>query len=378
MGRNPESVQICDEKSRTPLRIFPPRSLVVRASLVYPDRMTPETDHAPETVAHIDPTSFNAVPIIDQMSRMAFQARNLARASRIVNKMLEEDLTVILTLAGRTISAGMKHCLLTMIRSNMVDAIVSTGATMVDMDFFEALGFRHYIGDPSPDGDTAAHRNRLEDAYADEDDLRACDEATEEVARSLQARPYSSREIMEAMGKYLADRGKGEDSVLRTAYEMQIPIFVPSFSDCSAGFGFVRHQVENPGNCCTHDSVADFRELTQLKIQAGDTGMVIIGGGVPKNFTADTVVCAQALGHDVAMHKYAIQLTVADDHDGAVSGSALRESHARGAEDMAEQMVFGEFSLTFPLMTSYLYHKGDWKKRRSRRLNEMFREPAGA
>ena len=98
------------------------------------------------TIEHIDPQSFNAVPIIEQMGKMAFQARNLSRASQMVNTMIAEDLTIILTLAGGTISAGMKKCLLTMLRHNMVDVIVATGATMVDMDFFEGLGFHHYIG----------------------------------------------------------------------------------------------------------------------------------------------------------------------------------------------------------------------------------------
>src|SRR3546814_10605215 len=70
----------------------------------------------------------------------------------------------------------------------------------------------------------------------------------------------------------------------------------------------------------TLDSIADFRELTDIKIKAGTTGLLMIGGGVPKNFIQDTVVCAEILGHDdVEMHKYAVQITVADVRDGARS-----------------------------------------------------------
>lgn len=333
-----------------------------------------QNDLLQDTIEHIDPTSFNAVPIIEQMGRMALQARNLSRACKIVDKMMQEDLTVILTLAGCTISAGMKKCLLQMLKDNMIDAIVSTGATMVDMDLFEALGFKHYMGTPHIDDETlrSAHVDRIYDTFINEDELRAVDAATYELAKSLEPRPHSSREIMYAMGKYLADRGMGQESVLRTAYEMQIPIFIPSFSDCSAGFGFVKHQVESPAAHCMHDSVADFRELTQIKIEGGDTGMIIIGGGVPKNFTADTVACAEILGHDVAMHKYAIQLTVADERDGAMSGSSLKEQYSREEEGAAEQMVHCEFSLALPLMTSYLHHKGDWKLRRGKKMNKIF------
>ncbi len=345
--------------------------------------MATKQDFLRETIEHIDPTSFDAVPIIDQMGKMAFQARNLSRACKIVDTMVMEDLTVILTLAGCTISAGMKKCLLQMLRDNVVDVIVSTGATMVDMDLLEALGFNHYSGTALADDEElrSLHIDRNYDTYIDEDDLRHVDEATYEVAGMLEPRPYSSREIMQAFGKYLADRDLGKESVLRTAYEMDVPIFTPSFSDCSAGFGFVKHQVNAAGPHCSHDSVADFRELTQIKIEAGDTGMIVIGGGVPKNFTADIVACAQVLGHDVAMHKYAIQLTVADERDGAVSGSTLKETHSRGKTDdlsspletgAAEQMVFCEFSLALPLMVSYLHHKGDWKRRRMRRLNAIF------
>ncbi len=337
--------------------------------------MTAKQDLLQDPIEHIDPTSFNAVPIIEQMGKTAFQARNLSRACTIVDKMLQEDLTVILTLAGCTISAGMKKCLLTMIKDNMIDAVVSTGATMVDMDLFEALGYRHYMATQAVSDEElkSLHIDRSYDTLIDEDELRAVDEVTYEVAKSLEPRPHSSREIMRAMGKYLVDRNLGHDSVMRTAYEMQIPVFVPSFSDCSAGFGFVKHQVESPGAHCSHDSVADFRELTEVKIRGGDSGMIIIGGGVPKNFTADTVVCAEVLGHDVAMHKYAIQLTVADERDGALSGSPLKEAHARDHDEgSAEQMVFCEFSLALPLMTSYLHHKGGWKNRRGKRMNAIF------
>lgn len=337
--------------------------------------MPTKKEYLKDTIEHIDPTSFNAIPIIKQMGAMAFQARNLSRACTIVDKMLTEDLTVILTLSGCTISAGMKKCLLTMLRSNMVDVIVSTGATMIDMDLLEALGFKHYIGSPMVDDEElrSLHIDRIYDTYIDEDDLRQVDETTYALARSLEARPHGSREIMAAFGKFLTEKNLGKDSVLRTAYEMQIPIFTPSFSDCSAGFGFVKHQVQDPPPHATHDSVTDFRELTEIKIQSGETGMIVLGGGVPKNFTADTVVCAEVLGHNVAMHKYAVQLTVADERDGALSGSTLKEAHSWGkVDDVAEQMVFCEFSLSFPLMVSYLYHVGAWRKRKARALNALF------
>ena len=126
-----------------------------------------------------------------------------------------------------------------------------------------------------------------------------------------------------------------------------MPIFCPAFVDCSAGFGLVKHQVDamkRGGHYMVLDAIADFRELTDIKIKAGTTGLLMIGGGVPKNFTQDTVVCAEILGHDdVEVHKYAVQITVADVRDGACSSSTLQEAASWGKVSTAlEQMVFAE------------------------------------
>src|SRR6202012_3519563 len=127
---------------------------------------------------------------------------------------------------------------------------------------------------------------------------------------------------------------KKPGSLIQTAYEEGVPIFCPAFTDSSAGFGLVKHQVDamKAGKpYLTIDSIADFRELTDIKIKAGTTGLLMIGGGVPKNFVQDTVVCAEILGHDdVEVHKYAVQITVADVRDGACSSSTLQEAASWG------------------------------------------------
>jgi len=120
--------------------------------------------------------------------------------------------------------------------------------------------------------------------------------------------------------------------------------------------------------------VKDFRELTELKVKSKQTGLLMIGGGVPKNFVQDTVVAADILGIDAPMHKYAIQLTVADERDGALSGSTLKEANSWGKVDTGyEQMVYSEATITFPLLVSYAYHKGAWKKRRQQKLNQLLK-----
>ena len=334
-------------------------------------------------VEHYDIKTVNVVPMISMMEKTAFQARNLARAAGIVDEMIrDQDCGIILTIAGSLVSAGQKYILLDMIRSNMIDVIVSTGANIVDQDFFEALGFRHYQGTPfSADEELRErHIDRIFDTYIDEDELRVCDETVRQIADGIEPRAYSSREFIREMGRYLEEHSPQSESVVFECYRHRIPIFVPAFSDCSAGFGLVFHQVSRQRQGCPYvsiDSVADFRELTQLKIESGVTGLIMLGGGVPKNFAQDIVVSAEFLGYDVEMHRYAVQLTVADERDGALSGSTLREANSWGKVDLArEQMVYGEITTTLPLVAGYVYHKGGWQERRKRKFDDVFSRPS--
>lgn len=339
-------------------------------------------------VEHVDVTTFDARPIIDQYAKTAFQARNLAQACDIMDRMVkDQDCAVILTLAGSLISAGMKKAILTLIECNMIDAIVSTGANIVDQDFFEGLGFRHYIAPGSPENPVVSDEqlrdlaiDRITDTYIDEDELRICDDTIGRLCDALEPRPYSSREFIDEMGAYLAKKHPNTPGIVLACHRKRIPIFVPAFSDCSAGFGLVMHQQKKMAAgepMLTIDSAADFRELTQIKVESGDTGLLMLGGGVPKNFAQDVVVCAELLGVDAAMHKYAVQLTVADPRDGALSGSTLREASSWGKVDTVyEQMVFGELTALFPLLASDAYHRAAWKKRRERRFADMFAKAA--
>jgi deoxyhypusine synthase len=327
-------------------------------------------------VRHIDIKQLNIVPLIDQMGDTAFQARNLSRAANIVDLMQQDkECAVIVTLAGSLISAGLKQVLIDMIDNNMVDVIVSTGANIVDQDFFEALGFHHYKGTQFMDDAILRelHIDRIYDTFIDEDDLRVCDDTTAIIANSMKPGSYSSREFIVEMAKYIEKNNHDRNSIVYKAYEKGIPIFCPAFSDCSAGFGLVHHQWNNPEQHVSIDSVKDFRELTKIKIENDKTGIFMIGGGVPKNFTQDIVVAAEVLGHDdVSMHTYAVQITVADERDGALSGSTLKEASSWGKVDTVhEQMVFAEATIALPLIAGYAYHKRSWEGRQAKNFNAM-------
>ena len=333
-------------------------------------------DFLNKPVEHIDITKFDARPIISSMEKMSFVSRETANAAKIYNEMLsEKDCTIFLTLAGSTSAAGCMHIYRDLVKYNMVDAIVATGASIIDMDFFEALGFKHYQGSQFQD-DSELRKNyidRIYDTYIDEEELQHCDKVIGEIADSLEPRPYTSREFIFELGKYLKKNAKKKASLIEMSYDYHVPIFCPAFTDSSAGFGLVMHQEKNPKKHMTIDSIREFRELTEIKIRSEGSGLFMIGGGVPKNFIQDTVICAELLGKDVDMHKYAIQLTVADSRDGACSSSTLKEASSWGKVDTSkEQMVFAEATSVLPLIVSDAYHRGEWKKRKRKNFSKLF------
>ncbi|MGH9328098.1 MAG: deoxyhypusine synthase family protein, partial [Terriglobia bacterium] len=169
-----------------------------------------KSDYLQKKIQHIDIKAHDVRDLVGAMQHMAYSARDLARAAEIYDRMLgDEDCGIILCLAGSLISAGLKQVFVDLLRHSMVDCVVSTGANIVDQDFFEALGFNHYIGEErlraGMDDATLRelHIDRIYDTLIDEDELRICDETVREIADALDPRPYSSREFIYEMGAYL-------------------------------------------------------------------------------------------------------------------------------------------------------------------------------
>jgi deoxyhypusine synthase len=333
-----------------------------------------------KTVEHVDIAAYDARPVIDAMRQMSFTSRDTARAADILSMAIEDPAcSTWLTLAGSTSAGGCMHVYRDMVATGMIDVVVATGASIIDMDFFEALGFKHYQAAGEVDDGVlrGLYIDRIYDTYIDEEELQACDHAIKAVADALEPRPYSSRAFIHEIGRWLAaGNAKKAGSLIQTAFAEGAPIFCPAFTDSSAGFGLVKHQVERikaKQPYVTIDAVADFRELTDIKIAAGTTALFMVGGGVPKNFAQDTVVCAEILGVEVEMHEYAVQITVADVRDGACSSSTLKEASSWGkVETTHEQMVFAEATTVVPLIVSDAYHRGGWKRRDKRRWAKLF------
>jgi len=329
-----------------------------------------------QAVRHVDIKKIDGKQVIDAYRGMSFSSRDAAKAADIFNMNLKDkNASLWLTLAGSTSAGGCMQVYVDMVENNMVDVIVATGASIVDMDFFEALGYKHYVGTPFIDDGMlrSLYIDRIYDTFIDEDELQVCDRTIAKIADSLEPRPYSSREFIWEMGRWLTKNAKKKKSLVQAAYENNVPIFCPAFTDSSAGFGLVYHQWNNPDSHVSIDSARDFLELTKIKMASKESGLFMVGGGVPKNFAQDTVVAAEVLGKDVPVHKYAVQITVADVRDGACSSSTLKEASSWGkVSTVFEQMVYAEATTVVPLIVANAYQTGHWKKRKSRNFAKIF------
>jgi len=162
-------------------------------------------------VEHIDITSFDSRKIIESMKKMSFTSRDTAKAAEIYNEMIKDkNCSIFLTIAGSTSAGGCMNLYSDLVKYNMVDAIVATGASIIDMDFFEALGFKHYQGDQFQNDKILRDNyiDRIYDTYIDEEQLQVCDKTICEIANKLSPKTYTSREFIKEMGKYLKKNAK--------------------------------------------------------------------------------------------------------------------------------------------------------------------------
>ena len=304
----------------------------------------------------------------------SFQARKLGEASELYLKKSYDDLSIIWSLAGSLFGAGMHQITLDAVKNNLVDIIICTGA-LIEQDMLVALGHSHYKHEINiDDGDLQSLGiDRVYDHLVDEMAMRQVDLTFKQIAGELPPGRYSSRTFLREVGKWLSDCNIGHESILQTAYEMNLPIFSPALNDSSVGIGLVLHQAERKlSESVGIDSIMDFRELAELKASCGDTGLLIVGGGTPKNYSQDAVVMSEMLGNEPRRHLFGIQLSVADVRDGGLSGSTLQEAVSWGKNDIGIEdiMVWGEASISFPLLVTFVYQARLKSPRGAQRLTQ--------
>jgi deoxyhypusine synthase len=313
--------------------------------------------------------------LTDEMLFTGFQGRKVGEVVQVWSKMLRKKNTVIwFGLAGAMVPAGMRRIISYLIQRRMVDVVVSTGANLYH-DLFEALGGKHYVGTHLID-DVKLRRNKIDriyDVFANENKFYETDLWIEKVfARTLRDNyPYSSREILYLLGKLLSKHAKDKDSILVNAYKNGVPIFCPAFGDSSLGFSIMfsnrRERVTSidgkkillKRKRIIVDYLKDVDESSRITEKARQTGVVYIGGGVPKNFIQQTAVIASYQTRHDKSHGYAIQVSTDLPQWGGLSGCTFEEGQSWGKIGFHAQKVqcHADATIVLPLIVHSLSEK---------------------
>ena len=309
--------------------------------------------------------------LIDQQ----FQAYNSARlheAARLyAEKMLapEGDTTIALTMAGALTPAGLGGCVLTLMEYGFVDFIISTGANLYH-DMHHALAMSLHRGDFRLD-DTMLQEEgviRIYDILFEDKVLLDTDAFVRECLKSLPNRPISTSELHHHLGTQLLKAGvKPEYSVLAQAAAWNVPIYTSSPGDSSIGMNVARNALD--GSLLTLDPLADVNETTAIVHHATRNGVIILGGGSPKNFYLQTQPQLwEVLGIQKGGHDYFIQITADAPHWGGLSGATPSEAVSWGKikpDQLHDTVViYGDSTIALPLLTAYAVSKAQPRPRR--------------
>ncbi len=293
--------------------------------------------------------------VLARMERISFQGRNLAIAHRVWQKMLQDDVTIFLGMAGALSAGGLRLIVAHLILNRYVDCLVSTGANLYH-DLHETRGQHHYVGSPHAD-DAALAGDRIDrvyDTYASEEEFISNDNWIADFASTLETRSYTSREFLHLLGRQLWDT-TGREGILTAAYRANVPIFCPAIADSSIGMGLSQARQKKAGTGYI-DIIGDIVESANLIIRRPRTASVVLGGGTPKNFINQASVQAEFYSDEVGGHRYALQIVTDVPHFGGASGSSLEEAQSWGklATDSAKVSVQADATIALPLLASAL------------------------
>ena len=336
----------------------------------------------------------NAADLIDN-AFLAYNAARLREACGLfTKKMLEPDVTVGMTLTGALTPAGLgMAALIPLIERGYVDWIISTGANLYHDTHF-GLGLTMHRGNPQ-ESDVVLREEgvvRIYDIFFDYDVLLSTDAFFRKIIQGREfQRSMSSAEFHYLCGKYVREReralGIGQKSLLSAAYNAGVPIYTSSPGDSSIGMNVAALALE--GNKCVIDPNADVNETAAIVLSAkrndGKSGVLICGGGSPKNFMLQTEPQIQeVLGIDEKGHDYFLQITDARPDTGGLSGATPAEAVSWGKIDpdrLPDAVVcYVDSTIALPLLTAYACARHEPRKlrrlydRRTEMMNLLRRE----
>ncbi|MGQ9788650.1 MAG: deoxyhypusine synthase [Candidatus Hadarchaeaceae archaeon] len=296
------------------------------------------------------------------MLQIGFQGRKLGEVFEVWSRMLREKRnTIWMGLAGAMVPAGMRRIISYLIKRRMIDVLVSTGANLYH-DFHEARGGKHYVGSHMVDDVKLREHyvDRIYDVFADEKEFYRSDLLIEKefCPHLSDMYHYSSREIIYELGKFLENYGGEKDSIILSAYQSGVPIFCPALNDSSLGFS-IMFANRRRGRRIILDSLKDVNESSRITELAGNTSVIYIGGGVPKNFIQQTAVIASYQTRQDRSHKYALQISMDAPMWGGLSGCTFEEAQSWGKiNQRAEKvMCYVDATIALPIVSQALGEK---------------------
>jgi deoxyhypusine synthase len=327
----------------------------------------------PTRPIEIDPDK-TVSELVSDMSLTGFQGRKLGEAAEVWTAMLKKrEMVIWLGLAGAMVPAGMRSLITYLIRRRMIDVLVTTGATLYH-DAYETIGGRHFQGTDQIDNVMLRKQriDRMYDVYADERKFYELDVMIEKYfsARLQSGRPYSSREVLFEFGKWISEMAKDRDGICVAAYESGVPVFVPSYCDSGMGFSLMFANRRRKRHIIV-DHMRDVDESSRITERSKHTSVIIIGGGVPKNFIQQTAVIASYQTRHDRTHDFAIQFTTDVPQWGGLSGSTFEEAQSWGKYNPHAKVIqcFTDATIALPVVTQALSQRFKRLRRRTPRFN---------
>jgi deoxyhypusine synthase len=300
---------------------------------------------------------------VEMLAGSSYQGRELGRALRVFDRMLETKTVIILALAGAMIPAGMRGLIVDLLEHRLIDGIVSTGANVIH-DIVETMGQPHYAIDATTANDSelgALKLNRVYDTIMPEDGFVKAEHLLLDLFDELDAtRPYNSRELVHFLGRRLNDKGMGAGMVTTIA-RLNLPLYIPAVADSELGIDLLYGRLQR-GQRILLDTIGDVGESSELVWQAhlagAEVGIITVGGGTPRNFIQQTAPCLDCMGRPYPGHKYAIGITTDVPYWGGLSGSTFEEAESwRKYNHPEHATVRADATIVFPMLCSAAYQR---------------------
>lgn len=316
--------------------------------------------------------------LLKEMQQLGFQGRKLGEAAEAwLGMMREKNILIFLGISGAMVPAGMRKVISYLIKERFVDCIVTTGANIFH-DIYEALGKTHYMGSCNVDDEElfSCSIDRIYDVFAPEKEFEKLDTLIGDFADELDVKKrYSSREFLQLLAKKIEKQAKEKDSILLTAAKAGVPIFSPSIADSSIGIGLAI-AMKNGRNIMI-DTIKDVYEITRLATKFNKTGVVYVGGGVPKNFIQQIEIVAKMFNHEIKGHEYAVQFTADAPHWGGLSGCTFEEAVSWGkiSSRAKKVQVFVDATIALPIVAHALRDRTEKEGKRKKipDMNKMLK-----